>query len=205
MRAVVAGPLVLGRVLSIEELSEFKKPIRHCQVDRAATRNRSRSSAAPATSPRATWSWWRCPAAVLPGDFAISARQTYGRLSAGMICSARELGLGDDHSGIMVLDPAAVGDAVPGDDARPLIGLDDLLIELAITPDRGYCFSARGIARELAHSLSAPYQDPALAITPLVAGSGRVRHPGRGSGRLRPVLARSPCAVSRSTRRRRTG
>ena len=176
LRAAVTGPLVLGRVVSIEELTGFKKPIRHCLVDVG-------DAGSVAGAPQSIVCGARnfvegdyvvvaLPGAVLPGDFAIAERQTYGRLSAGMICSARELGLGDDHTGIMVLAPESLGGAVPGDDARPLIGLDDLIVELAITPDRGYCFSARGIARELAHALSLPFRDPALAIEPVRPAPG---------------------------------
>ena len=87
------------------------------------------------------------PGAVLPGDFRIAARKTYGHVSDGMICSVSELGLGTDHSGILVL-PA--GTAEPGDDAKPVLGMDDTVIELNVTPDRGYAFSVRGLARELA-------------------------------------------------------
>jgi phenylalanyl-tRNA synthetase beta chain len=167
--ATVTGPLVVGRVTSIEELTEFKKPIRHCLVDVGnpepqsivcGARNFAEGDLVVVV----------LPGAVLPGDFVIAERKTYGRISAGMICSARELGIGDDHSGIIVL-PA--GSAKPGDQARPLVGLDDIVIELAITPDRGYCFSVRGIARELAHSLGLAYTDPAGRIAPLVAdGAG---------------------------------
>ena len=48
----------------------------------------------------------------------------------------------------------AVGDATPGDDARPIVGLDEVVVELNVTPDRGYCYSVRGVARELSHSLA---------------------------------------------------
>ena len=108
------------------------------------------------------------PGGVLPGGFTIASRQTYGHLSDGMIVSARELGLGDDHSGIIVLDSAAVGDAKPGDDARSIVGLDEVVVELNVTPDRGYCHSVRGVARELSHSLHKPFVDPADRPAPEV-------------------------------------
>ncbi len=167
----VTGPLVLGKVLSIEELTGFKKPIRHCMVDVGNPHPQSIVCGARNFA-EGDLVVVAMPGAVLPGDFAIGERKTYGRMSAGMICSARELGLGDDHSGIMVIAPETTGDARPGDDARQVIGMDELIIELAITPDRGYCFSARGVARELAHSLSLPYRDPALAIEPLKPAPG---------------------------------
>ena len=179
LRATVTGPLVVGRVLAIEELTGFKKPIRHCQVDVGAvgsTPGEPQSIVCGATNFAAgDLVVVALPGSVLPGDFAIASRQTYGRLSDGMICSARELGIGDDHAGIIVLPPDTAVDGVavrPGDDARPVVGLDDIVVELAITPDRGYCFSARGVARELAHSLDLPYTDPAAAITPVSATAG---------------------------------
>ena len=86
------------------------------------------------------------PGGVLPGGFEIAARKTYGHLSAGMICSARELGLGEDHDGIIVL-PADAGE--PGQDVRAVLGLDEEVIEFEVNPDRAYALSLRGIAREV--------------------------------------------------------
>ncbi|HEY9484210.1 MAG TPA: phenylalanine--tRNA ligase subunit beta, partial [Micromonosporaceae bacterium] len=174
LRSRVTGPLVVGRVLEIEELNGFKKPIRHCLVDvgtMGSTPGEPQSIVCGATNFVAgDLVVVALPGSVLPGNFAIASRQTYGRLSDGMICSERELGLGDDHSGIIVL-PADVS-AEPGVDARPVIGLDDVIVDMAITADRGYCLSARGVARELAHSLELPYTDPAAAITPAVPADG---------------------------------
>src|SRR5207248_8221373 len=99
------------------------------------------------------------------GNFGIAARSTYGHVSDGMICSARELGLGDDHTGIIVLPPDI--SVVPGEDARRVVGLDEVVVELAVTPDRGYCLSMRGVARELSHALGTPYRDPAASVLPL--------------------------------------
>jgi phenylalanyl-tRNA synthetase beta chain len=167
LRDAVTGPLVVGRVVELEELTGLKKPIRYCQVEVGESTPRGIICGATNFGV-GDLVVVALPGAVLPGDFAISARKTYGRVSDGMICSERELGLGDDHSGIIVLprevaigpgvDPVSV---VPGADARPLIGLDDIVVELAVTPDRGYCFSVRGIARELAHALQLPFTDPA--------------------------------------------
>ena len=78
-----------------------------------------------------------------PGGFEISARKTYGHVSDGMICSGRELGINDEYDGILVL-----ADGEVGQDARPILGLDDAVLDIAVTPDRGYCLSIRGIARK---------------------------------------------------------
>ena len=156
--SLVDGPLVVGRVESIEELTGLKKPIRYCQVDVGEVRGiicgASNFSAGDLVVVA-------LPGTVLPGGFAIAARKTYGHISDGMICSGRELGISDDHAGIIVL-PA--GSGRPGEPARPLVGLDDIVLDLEITPDRGYCLSVRGIARELSHALGVPYRDPALAL-----------------------------------------
>lgn len=158
--AGLRGPLVVGAVRAIEELTEFRKPIRHCQVDVGEAEPRSIVCGATnfQVGDLVTVA---LPGAMLPGGFAISARKTYGRVSDGMICSARELGLGDDPGGILVLDP---GTAAPGADAVALLGLDETVIELAITPDMAHCLSLRGVAREVSHALAATYRDPAALV-----------------------------------------
>jgi phenylalanyl-tRNA synthetase beta chain len=162
----VTGPLIVGRVLDIEELAGFNKPIRYCQVD--VGQDEPRGIICGATNFQAgDLVVVALPGSVLPGDFAITARKTYGRISDGMICSLRELGIGHDHAGILVL-PADT--ASPGDDGIELLGLTDTVIELAITPDRGYCFSVRGLARELACAFDAPYGDPAGMEVPETEG-----------------------------------
>jgi phenylalanyl-tRNA synthetase beta chain len=155
----LTGPIVVGRVLEFEVLEGLKKPIRWCQVDvgenvRGIICGASNFAAGDLVVVA-------LPGAMLPGQFAISARKTYGHVSDGMIASARELGLGSDHAGIMVLPP---GTAEPGSDALPLLGRDDPVIELNITPDRGYCFSVRGLARELANSLDSDFTDPVTRV-----------------------------------------
>ncbi|MEO6944415.1 MAG: phenylalanine--tRNA ligase subunit beta [Lacisediminihabitans sp.] len=101
------------------------------------------------------------PGSVLPGPFPIAARKTYGHVSDGMIASARELGLGEEHDGILRL--ASLGlDPEVGTDAVALLGLDDTAVEVNVTPDRGYAFSIRGIAREYSHSTGAAFRDPAF-------------------------------------------
>ena len=137
------GALVIGRVLAIEELTGHKKPIRFCQVD-VGPGNGPDGSAAPRGIICGATNFAvgdavvvALPGTTLPGGFEIASRQTYGHLSDGMICSTRELGIGNEHDGILVIGPIAA----PGTDARGLIGSDDAVIELAITPDRGYALS----------------------------------------------------------------
>ena len=83
-------------------------------------------------------------------------------MSEGMICSAAELGLGDDHSGILVLPP----DAPLGADFVEYAGLADHVLDIAVTPDRGYALSVRGVSRELATSYGVRFTDPAYVGLP---------------------------------------
>lgn len=105
------------------------------------------------------------PGSVLPGNFTIAARKTYGHVSDGMIASQLELGLGEDHDGIIVLSRLGLDPEI-GEDALALLGLDDSAVEINVTPDRGYAFSLRGVGRELSHSTGATFRDPALAVDP---------------------------------------
>jgi phenylalanyl-tRNA synthetase beta chain len=165
----VTGPLVVGRVLEIEELTGFKKPIRYCQVDVGEAEPRgvvcgARNFAVGDSVVVAL------PGAVLPGGFEIAARKTYDHVSDGMICSVRELGVGDDHAGILVLGSGTDDVPPPGTPAGPVVGLEDVVIELAVTPDRGYCLAMRGIAREMGTGLAAPWRDPGGLTPPVWAG-----------------------------------
>ncbi|MGH3864837.1 MAG: phenylalanine--tRNA ligase subunit beta [Pseudonocardiaceae bacterium] len=164
----VSGPLVIARVLEIEELTGFAKPIRYCRLEDGEPAPRGVVCGATNFVAGDLVVLAR-PGTVLPGDVAIAARTAYGRSSEGMICSAAELGLGDDHTGIIVLPADA---AVPGDSAAEVLGLDDAVIELVITPDRGYCLSVRGLARELAIAFDVPYGDPGLREVPHIDSAG---------------------------------
>ncbi|GAB2467759.1 phenylalanine--tRNA ligase subunit beta [Jatrophihabitans fulvus] len=152
----LSGPIVVGRVVSlVEEPQKNGKVIRWCQVDVGEQEPRGIVCGAHnfAVGDLVVVS---LPGAVLPGGFAISARKTYGHVSDGMICSVRELGIGDDHDGILVLPPDA---AAPGADPLPLLGLDDAVLDVAVTTDRGYTMSIRGLAREAAAALGVPFHD----------------------------------------------
>ena len=97
------------------------------------------------------------PGTVLPGDFQIAARKTYGHISDGMICSQLELGLGEDHDGIIVL-PSDAGE--PGDDAVALLWTADEVLDIDVTPDLSYCLSLRGLAREASIVNGVSFEDP---------------------------------------------
>jgi phenylalanyl-tRNA synthetase beta chain len=159
MGGEVNGDLIVGRVQSIEELTEFKKPIRWCQVDVGPDHGGVRGIICGAQNfHEGDLVVVAVPGTTLPGDFTITARETYGHTSDGMICSEREIGLGDDHAGIMVL-PEQI--AEPGANAKPIVGLGEEVLDVAVTPDRGYALSMRGIARELAIAYNVPFRDPA--------------------------------------------
>jgi phenylalanyl-tRNA synthetase beta chain len=195
----IDGPLAVGRVTDIEELTEFKKPIRACKVDVGEDGPRDIICGATnfATGDLVLVA---LPGTTLPGGFTITERKTYGRSSDGMICSAAELGLAADHSGILVLPP---GTAEPGEGGAETLDFDDVVLHLAITPDRGYCMSVRGLAREIACAYDLDFVDPASSdvVPPLPREADAwplTVDPETGVRRfaLRPVTGIDPTAVS---------
>lgn len=101
----------------------------------------------------------------LGSDFQIKKAKLRGVESNGMLCSARELGLSDDHSGLMEL-PA---DAEPGANFRDSLALDDHSIEIDLTPNRADCLSIRGLARDVSASCASEFID--RDIQPVAATS----------------------------------
>ncbi|SEA43180.1 phenylalanyl-tRNA synthetase beta subunit [Bowdeniella nasicola] len=173
----VSGPLVVGKVLTCEkETHKNGKTVNYCRVDVGE------HNVAPGTGKEPSELESRgiicgahnfgvgdyvvvsLPGTTLPGGFEIGARKTYGHWSDGMICSDKELGLGDDHDGIIVLNERFEDIPEPGTSALELLGLGGELLEINVTPDRGYCFSMRGVAREYGHSTGATFNDPALGV-----------------------------------------
>lgn len=164
-----AGPLVIGQVVEIEELTQFKKPIRYCQVNvgQANGTGELQGIICGARNFRLNdYVVVALPGSELPGGFKIAARETYDHISNGMMCSGAELGLGAQANGIIVLGDE-VADKV-GEDARPVIGLYDTDFDVNITPDRGYALSARGLSREIASAFDLEFAD--IAKDPSLAG-----------------------------------
>ncbi|MGN6273687.1 MAG: phenylalanine--tRNA ligase subunit beta [Protaetiibacter sp.] len=185
----LTGPIVVGRVLEVSpEPQSNGKTINWCQVDVGdgeprgivcGAHNFSAGDKVVVT----------LPGAVLPGPFPIAARKTYGHVSDGMIASARELGMGEEHDGILRLADLGI-DAEVGTDAIALLGLDDAAVEVNVTPDRGYAFSIRGIAREYSHSTGATFRDPADAVEAPAASGYPLQITDAA-----PVRGRAGCAV----------
>ncbi len=160
--------VVVAQVLSVQELTGTRKPIRYCRVAVSQAQLAGPPDEASGVICGATnfavgdRVALALPGAVLPGGLEIGARKTYGHVSEGMICSAAELAIGEDHTGILVLPP----DAPLGEDFVSYAGLRDEVLEVAVTPDRGYAVSVRGLARELASAFRVPFTDPAEAGLP---------------------------------------
>ena len=167
------GPIVVGEVLEFQEEEQSNgKTIRWCQV---------RVSDSGEDAVRGIVCGARnffvgdkvvvtLPGSELPGGFAIAARKTYGHVSDGMIASSKELGLSDEHDGILRLGEIGI-DAEVGTDAIKLLGLDQSAAEINVTPDRGYALSIRGVAREFSHATGNKFTDPITKIQP-ATGSG---------------------------------
>ena len=163
----ITGPVVVGKVLEfVEEEQSNGKTIRWCQVQVGPKPEDVRGIVCGARNFEVGDKVVvTLPGAVLPGGFEIAARKTYGHISDGMIASAKELSLSDDHDGILRLVTLGL-DPELGSDALELLGLNEAAAEVNVTPDRGYCFSIRGIAREYSHATKAKFTDPASQVTP---------------------------------------
>jgi phenylalanyl-tRNA synthetase beta chain len=169
----ISGPIVVGEVLAFTpEPQDNGKTINWCQVRVATSGDEAVRGIVCGASNFEVGDKVvvTLPGAVLPGPFPISARKTYGHVSDGMIASAKELGLGDEHDGILRLSEMGLDPEV-GTDAIELLGLSDFAVEINVTPDRGYAMSIRGVAREYAHATGVDFRDPAAAIT-VTPGSG---------------------------------
>lgn len=173
----ISGPVVVGQVLSMEpETHSNGKTVNWCQV-RVVPEGTEQTLTGPGIESSGVQGIVcgahnfvpgdkvvvTLPGAVLPGDFRITPRKTYGHTSAGMIASVRELGIGEDHDGILVLSRLGLDPEI-GTDALALLGLDQEAAEINVTPDRGYAFSIRGVAREYCHAVHEPFSDPALPL-----------------------------------------
>ena len=174
----VTGPLVVGRVLTyVDEPQKNGKTIRYCRVD-VGDHNDPASDDHPASRGIVCGAHnfdegdlvvVARPGAVLPGDFAIAARKTYGHISDGMICSMLELELGEDHDGIIVLPADA---AAPGADATEVLWTADQVLDIDVTPDLSYCLSIRGLAREAAIANAVSFEDPYRTPLPAATDGG---------------------------------
>lgn len=110
------------------------------------------------------------PGTVLPDGRKISRSKIRGEESRGMLCSASEIGLADEQSGIVILDPTVA----PGQNAARLLGIDDAILEISVTPNRGDCLSVRGLAREIAAICDLALTEEFRRATPSPKGAARV-------------------------------
>ncbi len=101
--------------------------------------------------------------AVLPGDFKIRKAKMRGVESFGMLCSGQELGISQDHDGLMVLPDTLR----PGQSVRDALALDDVCFTLKLTPNRGDCLSIHGVAREVSALTGAPLTLPSFQPVPV--------------------------------------
>ncbi len=199
--AEVTGPVVIGRVVDfVEEPQKNGKTIRWCHVDVGAdlapevapgplVKGETVAELSGGYFPRGIVCGAlnfapgdhvvvALPGSVLPGGFELGSRKTYGHVSDGMICAEDELGLGEDHAGIMVLgDVDEAGQPwVLGALALDAMGVADDVLDMPVTPDMGHCLSVRGLAREASQALGVDYRDVIAHATPPASQGG---HPVR--------------------------
>jgi phenylalanyl-tRNA synthetase beta chain len=198
--------VVVARIVDIAPHPDADK-LRVCQVDDGSGQRLQIVCGAPNAAAGMTVPLARV-GAELPNGMKIGTAKMRGVESAGMLCSARELGLSQDHGGLLALP----GDMVPGTSLRDALDLDDTLFTLKLTPNRADCLSILGVAREVAALTGAPLHAPAgepakPELTDTLAVS--IQAPdlcGRFAGRvIRGVNARAATPDWMKTRLERTG
>jgi len=155
--------VVVAEVLSVENHPDADK-LRVCQVAAGGEENLQIVCGAPNVR-----AGMKAPLATvggrMPGDMKIKKAKLRGVVSHGMLCSARELGLSDEHQGLMDLP----SDAPVGSDLRDYLGLDDVTIDIDLTPNRGDCLGMEGVAREVGALTGTDLTSPAIdAVTAAV-------------------------------------
>lgn len=159
--AVPAAPpfsgIVVARILETTQHPDADK-LRVCRVDDGSGEPLQIVCGAPNAAPGLVVPLARV-GAELPGGMKIGVAKMRGVQSSGMLCSARELGLSQDHGGLMVL----ADDLAPGRDLRDALALDDTVFTLKLTPNRADCLSILGVAREVAALTGVPLKMPQAA------------------------------------------
>lgn len=173
--SLINGPVVVGRVLDfVDEPQKNGKVQRWCQVDTGQYNPEGQSArgiiCGASNFQVGDYVAVVLPGTTLPGGFTITSRKVYGHISDGMICAEDELGIGEDHSGIIVLDPGL--NLVVGQDALALIGAREVTYEIDVTPDSGHCLSIRGLAREAAQISDGTFSDPYSTPVPPEVNQG---------------------------------
>ncbi|MCZ6912917.1 MAG: phenylalanine--tRNA ligase subunit beta [Proteobacteria bacterium] len=152
--------VLVGKVLSVERHPDADK-LTLCQVDAGTGETLQIICGAPNV-----YKDMKAAVALVGARLAegskIRAARIRGVQSQGMLCSARELGLGDDHDGVLDLDPSAP----VGASFREWMSLDDRVIKFDLTPNRGDCFCVAGVARDVAAINRLPLNEPDISDVP---------------------------------------
>ncbi|MGB3433170.1 phenylalanine--tRNA ligase subunit beta [Achromobacter sp.] len=198
--------VVVGHIVEIAPHPDADK-LRVCKVDDGSGELLQIVCGAPNAAAGLTVPLARV-GAELPGGMKIGVAKMRGVQSSGMLCSARELGLSQDHAGLLEL-PAGM---TPGQSIREALDLDDTLFTLKMTPNRADCLSILGVAREVAALTGAPLSVPTAVAVPVTLDERlpvKVEAPdlcGRFGGRvIRGVNARAATPDWMKTRLERAG
>jgi len=159
--------VVVARVMEVVKHPDADR-LNVCQVDAGEGSLRQIVCGAPNVAAGMTVPC-ALPGAKLPGGLEIKIAKVRGVESSGMLCSARELGIAEDASGLLPLD----GSLTPGQSVRDALQLDDLLFTLKLTPNRGDCLSLFGIAREVSAITGAAVKAPAVPAVPVTIDTAR--------------------------------